>query len=300
MSNIKNKGAVVYEKGGRVHTITKSIESVESNLLPGFYEVISEETMFGVRHHLSVAEVDLPTSSRKFSQEFIDFAYLKSLFTPESKALHIDLGAKRKLGICLYGPQGTGKTTVAYDTALYLMETEGAVVFSVKNFNEFEFIVNTIKDARKVAPFVAVCIWDECEDDFRAKERNVKPYLDGQESLNDFVLIACTNYRERIPDTIIDRPSRFRDVIEIGPIKDEVVVNQILVNMNNSLTAPIEDTHVNALTRDGVGCTMDELKTKFVDKCFSLIGSRAPVIVPEDDPEDKKGGKGWMEMLYPD
>jgi len=37
--------------------------------------------------------------------------------------------------------------------------------------------------------------------------------MDGLDSMEGIVTILCTNYPERIPKSLIDRPSRFDDVI---------------------------------------------------------------------------------------
>ena len=52
------------------------------------------------------------------------------------------------------------------------------------------------------------------------KEGLIKTFLDGSSSTNNTIFLAMTNYIERIPDSIKNRPSRFKYQIEIEEVSN--------------------------------------------------------------------------------
>ena len=61
---------------------------------------------------------------------------------------------------------------------------------------------------------------DEIEEYVRKSEHILKELLDGNSSIDNLLILSSTNYISEIPDTICDRPSRFKLVLEFKPIED--------------------------------------------------------------------------------
>ena len=263
---------VLYFDDGDIALSDSNIEKVQKHLDPGFYSVETTETMFSISAKLKSYEVKIPKSARSFAQDIVDFDYFRRLFSPESEQLHRDMGINCKVGCLFYGKQGSGKTTTIQAVAELLIEEYGSVVFVVEDYNGYKACRKFIKQLRKNRDFITVILWDECEDAFRGAETELKPMLDGTKAIDRSVLLCSTNYIDKIPDTIKDRPSRFKYVIDISSIKEPDIVFSILQNMNKTLTDPLTDQQLRDLVSICTDKTVDEIKNAFTDACFQRIG----------------------------
>jgi len=80
-----------------------------------------------------------------------------------------------------------------------------------------------------------IFIADEFERYAVDYESEMKNFLDGNESINNMLFLAATNYIDRIPDTLKERPPRFRIVEEVVGIKDKAVMKEILMETSEKL-----------------------------------------------------------------
>lgn len=137
--------------------------------------------------------------------EFNDFWGKKSLYT--------ERGETHKRGFMLWGPPGGGKTS----TVSFIMKdfiAEGGVVFEFSNN-----LIDGIRQLRVVEPGRRIMIVMEDLDAYihdSYNEQAILDMLDGSVKHSNTILIATTNYPERLPDRIINRPSRFDRVEFIG------------------------------------------------------------------------------------
>jgi len=130
-------------------------------------------------------------------------------------------GAKR---ILLYGPAGSGKTTMAYQIANRLKETHCVVIST---------------DVRSIALHSSACakhkvptiiISEECDRWMGAVDKEeradgaVKAFLDGHladRNVMGELSILITNYPEKIERTILLRPGRIHERIEVGVLDEQ-------------------------------------------------------------------------------
>jgi len=137
--------------------------------------------------------------------EFNDFWSKKSLYE--------DRGETHKRGFMLWGPPGGGKTS----TVSFIMKdfiNEGGIVFEFNNL-----LIDAIRQFRVVESNRRVMIVMEDIDAYihdSYNEQAILDMLDGSVKHSNTILIATTNYPERLPDRIINRPSRFDRVEFIG------------------------------------------------------------------------------------
>lgn len=123
-------------------------------------------------------------------------------------------GFTHKRGVLLYGPPGTGKTStlvqimenhVADDGLVILGDTHPSVLTDMLvNLREVEpdrKLLVVMEDVEVIARFGSV---------FTA-------LLDGEKSIGGVVFLATTNYIDQLEERVKARPSRFDQVIEIGP-----------------------------------------------------------------------------------
>lgn len=241
--------------------------------IAGFYDIECQESMMGSMFTLKIYKPELPKNSEYTAKTILDLKELDLMFSEDSKRIHAAMAAAAKIGYMLYGKQGTGKTTAAYSVGQYCVDKYGAAIFLVYDANDVQFAFKSIKNFRKMEPnMMAVIIFDECEDAMRNSETNMKRLLDSQETPTNMLFIATTNYLDKVPETIKDRPSRFKHLFDCSDLNvDESVVFEHFVKMNENLqeSDKLSDAEIRTLTPTGKGKTIDELKHMFIDHALS-------------------------------
>ena len=129
------------------------------------------------------------------------------------KSLYQERGEIHKRGFMLWGPPGGGKTS----TVTFIMKdfiNNGGIVFDFT-----PELIAGIRQLKIIEPDRKIMIVMEDIDAWLhdyGSEQSILNMLDGSVKHSDTILIATTNYPERLPDRIINRPSRFDRVEYIG------------------------------------------------------------------------------------
>ena len=251
---------------------------------PGFYK--AETISLGFVSTCNMYKDDsiqIPKSAYDIAREHIDIKYINTYFSTKSTDLHNKLDIKQKLGLLLYGKQGTGKTTACYAIAQELINTKNAVVVTIKDYQEYKFAISFLEKAKaKIHDFLSITIFDECEEEMHQRESAFKRLLDSSNSLNNHISFFTTNHVHRIPETIRDRPSRIKFCTEVGGIENEETIFTVLSFMNNPIDSEVKlsDDEIKSIVRELRGKTLDEIKNTFIDKVFE-INFQKKVIKPE-------------------
>ena len=168
------------------------------------------------------------------------------------KVLYHERGESHKRGFMLWGPPGGGKTS----TVSFIMNDfikSGGVVFDFNNN-----LIDGIRQFRAVEPDRRIMIIMEDLDAYlhdSYNEQAILDMLDGSVKHSNTILIATTNYPERLPDRIINRPSRFDRVEFIG---NPNARDRKIYLKQKSKTLPAKE--INKWVKDTKGWTLAHLK----------------------------------------
>lgn len=122
-----------------------------------------------------------------------------------SKESYTKLSLLHKRGILLYGPPGTGKTTVINNLINELLPDDTLVLWITGHIT-WEVAHHLKRDTR-----LKIVIFEELTEacSYNDKKQLLLDFLDGESSLDNCFIIGTTNYPERLPTNIVNRPGRF-------------------------------------------------------------------------------------------
>ena len=148
-------------------------------------------------------------------------------FSDEVVRLYRSLGVPHRRGVLLHGPPGNGKTSIIRAAGAALPKIPAMILRPSETFDTDE--LETILDRwRRQAPAMLV-IEDLNWLLERTKVSTFLNLLDGIDSnlTGGLLLIATTNYPEKLDPAINNRPGRFDVVIEV-PCPDRVLRQEFL------------------------------------------------------------------------
>jgi hypothetical protein len=123
------------------------------------------------------------------------------------------LGLIFKRGILMWGPPGSGKTA----TLTLLMEdlvSQGGTVFIIKHPGMAKAAMTKFRSIEPDRPMIIV--FEDIDEIIRQYgEHEILAILDGENQTDNVVSIATTNYPEELGARIVNRPSRFDEVIKV-------------------------------------------------------------------------------------
>lgn len=136
----------------------------------------------------------------------------RKFFDPSIHAKANRYGVTHRMGILMYGPQGTGKSVLVRQVVRELAEANDAVAIAAHP----QTVRMAVELAREGAPRrPIIVIWEEFEE-HQGWSPTIKDLMDGFDSPENVLYLATTNYLERIEDALVRRPGRFSQVLEVG------------------------------------------------------------------------------------
>lgn len=178
-----------------------------------------------------------------------------------------DLKIMHKIDIMLHSPPGTGKTCTATLIMRNLVSKYNALAINCTGTN-LNFIKDVLKMLRRIQDSPIILFVDEIDNSFDVEEHKWLTFLDGSDSLNNIIILGCTNNIDEIPDRIKNRKSRIKHLIEIKSFPIEVYkefINDKLPNLN------IEELSEFAFKSEEKALTLDQLKHAIIDHVLEEI-----------------------------
>lgn len=121
-------------------------------------------------------------------------------------------------GVLLWGPPGMGKSTIVYRLGKQVVDMQGYVVIFPSLVSYF---IICYKELRKIHPDAPILVVMEDLDEIENQNStsDLTNCLDGVGSaeMTKTLFLATTNFKDSLPETLINRPSRFDSLIEVGP-----------------------------------------------------------------------------------
>lgn len=138
-----------------------------------------------------------------------------------------------KRGIMLYGPPGSGKSSIIKLITRNIIK-DGGLVFTYNHYLETGLSI-----VRSLEPDTSALVIIEDIENWVGD--TLIDFLDGHNAVENVVFLATTNYIKDIPETLRSRPSRFDRRVFVGPPCQKTRLEYLkFVTKNAEKNYPIE------------------------------------------------------------
>jgi AAA+ superfamily predicted ATPase len=129
-------------------------------------------------------------------------------------------GYLHRRGYLLYGPQGSGKSSVVHQVVHRIIDAGHIAVFC----EHPGILTRSLELFRKIEPQrPLVCMFEDIDAIIEVHgDSELLQWLDGSHQINKVINIATTNYPEHLDRRIVARPRRFDRIIKIEAPDDSM------------------------------------------------------------------------------
>lgn len=261
--------AIFYFDDNSITIHSENTKHVCKEFLNGYYNANLGRNGELIINRVDFKEIHEPYPNQN-SAEILDT--INKFLLVENRIKCNQMGYTYKMNVLLHGIQGSGKTSVINYICKNLVDHYNAIVFRIDNASSLEASWSLGEEIRKIQSNPLIFIMDEF-DQYCTKnsEAYIKSILDGNRSIDNSIILGATNYLDRIPDTIKNRPSRFRIVRKVERISSKDVIRKIISNQN----ALVKDGFLSEKDIDDIvnsidAATVDEIKNILLDKLMNL------------------------------
>jgi hypothetical protein len=173
----------------------------------------------------------------------------------DAKAKFADKGQLFKRGVMLWGPPGSGKTCTLMLLTKDIIAREGIVILP----SNPDLTTRALTEIRRIEPDrPLICVLediDEMVDQYG--EHALLALLDGETQIDNVVFVATTNYPERLDQRLVNRPSRFDEIIKIDMPSAEARAVYFRARLNKM---ELSDSKLGEWVKDTNGLSIAHLK----------------------------------------
>lgn len=208
--------------------------------------------------YMEVTLSDLFDLPNKIHEEIIDD--IRHFWA--SKERYKQFGNIYKRNLLLYSSPGNGKTSIINLIIDDLIKNQDGFVLRIKNVEDLNNYNNFIKIIKVIEPNRNIIVVMEDFEDLVRKidsESLLLNILDGVNQTENVLILATTNYPERLEERYLNRPTRFNRVIEY-PKPDEKVREFYIRKKLNKSGIQISDEKILEYVNLTKQFTMDHLK----------------------------------------
>lgn len=221
----------------------------------GFYDVVDMgHAGFGLQKKTAVSDdlIDIPGTIA--DDIFVDID--KFL---QTKDLYVEYGLTHKRGYLFWGPPGSGKTSLGMMLARRFIDKVGGIVMYAGGYQEFYHGVGIMRDVEPGRPSMYLIE----EADMVVNNTHCLSILDGELSIQGAVFVAMTNYKNKLPPRIANRPGRFDRVEKVDCPPEPVQLEYLRrVEARGSKNPEAPQRIVEALR--GIPVSMAHLREAFI------------------------------------
>lgn len=166
-----------------------------------------------------------------------------------------------KRNILLYGEPGNGKSSIIALLASKLIEEYKGIVIKIKSTDDIQVFAGVLADIQEIEPDRRIIAIIEDIDNFVSADQSILSMLlnilDGNIQFKNLVVIATTNYPEKLESRISNRPSRFDRRYEISAPNFEMRKFYIENKLNEE---DLKSIDLDKWVKDSEGFSIDHLK----------------------------------------
>jgi len=253
-----------YLENGDVNFSEFGIEKSSNILDPGSYKLDYLEYPHDKVSLRQDTDFEVPKVFNFPHKKKIDNLF-DSFFNTQIKEKIEGMGFCHKVGILLHGDGGTGKTSIIKYYCDSAIKNQDAIVFHILcNNDRISQCWDFIQNIRRIQENPIIIVFDEFDDQMNENEAILKTIIDGNMSISQCIFFAATNYIDKIPSAMSERPSRFKYCLHIKGINDEQDIIDVL---NPILGDMLTTTEINDIAKDLKGNTLDYIK----QYCFDIL-----------------------------
>lgn len=261
--------AVITMEDNSVLIHSSKTKDVNTVFQPNFYETWVDNTG---KQHINIKKIDEIHEPFVTKQNLTVLDAIDTFFQEGMKDKVNLLGFTHKLGILLHGKQGTGKTSLINHIVDKMVRDFNGIVFFCNNGNKLATAIGLAKQVREIQDNPIIFVGDEFErycDNYEAEMKNL---LDGNDSINNSLFLAATNYIDKVPKTLKERPSRFRVVLEITGVDDKNLITKMIKSISDRVQPSLfTDEEIDKVVADIKVVTLDEIKHICLNKMTNIM-----------------------------
>lgn len=243
-------------RGGCIITANNTFSKLES----GYYSIhySNEIGMYFQKEKIATNKLfEMPNSATELIMSDISkFWTLEETYKKYSRVF--------RRNYLLYSAPGTGKTSLINIMCQQLIKLYDGIVFSLYTERDIELFIDAVRRVRDIEPERKIIAVIEDIDAFISPDESCRSsldsyllnILDGNYKINGVVIIATTNYIERIAERYKNRPSRFDRIVEF-PLPNEAS-RRIFIE-KSVLPEDLKKINIDEWVRKTKGYTIDHI-----------------------------------------